>query len=583
MTLTMIVTWSILFLAPSSGWAQSIVAAVLPSSRSVQLGIPATAFATIINAGSVTATSCGISLVTAIPATFSFQTTNPLTNQVTGSPNTPLDIPPGAAQSFVFAMTPTAPIASTDVQFSFDCADTDPVPINVGLNTFLLSASATPVPDIVALAVTLSNDGIVNVPGTNGAGAFAVATVNLGVMGTITSSADTGSATLPVNVSLCQTDPATGQCISAIGPTVTTAINANATPTFGIFIQGNGNVPFDPAVNRIFVRFKDSGGVTRGSTSVAVRTGTPRFTLTDLGAFVPAEINNKGQIVGFSFSLHAVLYEDDKLYDLSTLGGFYSEAYSLNNRGQVVGFSWTTRGCFCHAFLWEDGAMTDLTPLSEYPTLANGKGTSAYDINDRGQIVGAVHIDGVVSGPVLWDNGEIIPLGTLGGTLGEAYRINNSGQIAGWSYLAGDTSYHAFLYTDGTMMDLGTFGGTASEAKSINDRGQVVGYATTAEDETHAFLFTQGTMIDLSLLATATGSSYAPDINNRGQVIVQYTLGHSFLYDNGTMTDLTELVYTKFGWIGFSAAGINDAGWIVGSAANNNGDFVHAVLLSPVP
>ena len=60
-----------------------------------------------------------------------------------------------------------------------------------------------------------------------------------------------------MNISLCQTDPATGQCISAIGPSVTTQINANATPTFGIFVQGNGNVPFDPAANRIFVRFKD--------------------------------------------------------------------------------------------------------------------------------------------------------------------------------------------------------------------------------------------------------------------------------------------------------------------------------------
>ena len=28
---------------------------------------------------------------------------------------------------------------------------------------------------------------------------------------------------------------------------MTTTINANATPTFGIFVQGNGNVPFDPA------------------------------------------------------------------------------------------------------------------------------------------------------------------------------------------------------------------------------------------------------------------------------------------------------------------------------------------------
>jgi hypothetical protein len=75
-----------------------------------------------------------------------------------------------------------------------------------------------------------------------------------------------------VNVSLCQTDPASGQCISPVGPSVTTTINANATPTFGIFVGGNGNVPFNPATNRIFVRFKDGGNVTRGSTSVAVRT-----------------------------------------------------------------------------------------------------------------------------------------------------------------------------------------------------------------------------------------------------------------------------------------------------------------------
>jgi hypothetical protein len=53
---------------------------------------------------------------------------------------------------------------------------------------------------------------------------------------------------------------------------VTTQIKANATSTFGIFVQATGNVPFDPAVNRIFVRFKDGGAVTRGSTSVAVRT-----------------------------------------------------------------------------------------------------------------------------------------------------------------------------------------------------------------------------------------------------------------------------------------------------------------------
>ena len=100
-----------------------------------------------------------------------------------------------------------------------------------------------------------------------------MATVNVGASGPITVSADTGNATLPVSLSVCQTIPATGECIGGPpGPTVTTQINAGQTPTFAIFVTGTGNVPFDPANNRIFVRFKDLGGVTRGATSVAVRT-----------------------------------------------------------------------------------------------------------------------------------------------------------------------------------------------------------------------------------------------------------------------------------------------------------------------
>ena len=258
-------------LAFVNGPVTSLVAAVLPSSRSVQVGTTATAFAALINAGSNTAIACALTLVTSLPATFTYQTTDPATNQVTGSPNTPVNVEAGATQSFVFALTPTAPIAPTDFQFSFDCANSGPAPINTGLNTLLLSASATPVPDIVALAATLTNDGILNIPGANGTGAFAVATVNVGVSGSITASADTGGASLPVIIFICQTNPGTGACLASPSNTVATTINANATPTFAVFVQGSGNVPFDPAANRIFVRFS-SGGVTRGSTSVAVRT-----------------------------------------------------------------------------------------------------------------------------------------------------------------------------------------------------------------------------------------------------------------------------------------------------------------------
>ena len=140
------------------------------------------------------------------------------------------------------------------------------------LNTLLLSGSVTPVPDIVALGATLTNDGIVNLPGASGAAAFAVATVNVGAAGSIRASADTGNATLPVNLSLCQTNPTTGACLAPPSGSVTTQIDPGATPTFGIFVTGTDNVSFDPATHRVFVRFTDGGGAVRGATSVAVRT-----------------------------------------------------------------------------------------------------------------------------------------------------------------------------------------------------------------------------------------------------------------------------------------------------------------------
>src|SRR6202043_452496 len=83
------------------------------------------------------ASTCAIAPQTVIPANFLFQTTDPTTNALTGTANTPVDIAQGASQSFVIALAPTAAFSPTDVDFSFACANASPV-------TTTIAANATP-------------------------------------------------------------------------------------------------------------------------------------------------------------------------------------------------------------------------------------------------------------------------------------------------------------------------------------------------------------------------------------------------------------------------------------------------------
>ena len=161
---------------------------------------------------------------------------------------------------------------ATDIHFAFDCTNTSPAPDTPGVNTLLLTSSAGPTPDIIAIAVAVG--GIVTIPGVGGTGALAVATANVGASAPIVVTADTGSTALPLELTLCQTNPQTAQCINPTTPaaSVTTQINAGETPTYTVFGKANGAIAFNPGLHRINVRFKTQAGGTVGSTSVAVQT-----------------------------------------------------------------------------------------------------------------------------------------------------------------------------------------------------------------------------------------------------------------------------------------------------------------------
>jgi len=253
----------------------TIVGAVLPGSRSVQQGNIATVFATMINAGENIVSACRINLPTqqSAPLTLTATTTDPTTNAVIGIPNEPVDLTPGVPQTFLLSFQASAVTSMTTQPLQFFCEHIAPATYVPGVNSVDLAFGATATADVIALAATSSNDGIVRIPlSSNGAGAFAVASANVGATGALTVTADFGGASLPVSTLLCQTDPTSGQCLAPPAASVPVTITANATPTFSIFATAGASVAASPAANRIFVRFLDSQGVSHGSTSVAVQT-----------------------------------------------------------------------------------------------------------------------------------------------------------------------------------------------------------------------------------------------------------------------------------------------------------------------
>ncbi len=251
-----------------------LAAAVLPGGRSVEIGDTATVFATLINGGTTELNGCGIQPSTAAGNySLDYQTTDPATNALIGAPNTPVSIAAGSYQTYVLSFNSNTAQSLPNLPLVFDCADVTPAAVTIGVNTVDLLFSAVPVPDIIALAATASGDGVVTVPfSQNGAAAFAVASVNAGTTGALTVVTDTGGAALPLDVSVCQTNPSTGQCLAPPSTTLPVVIDGDETPTFSFFITANGDIPFAPGTSRIFVRFLDAANVSHGSTSVAVTT-----------------------------------------------------------------------------------------------------------------------------------------------------------------------------------------------------------------------------------------------------------------------------------------------------------------------
>ena len=350
-----------------------------------------------------------------------------------------------------------------------------------------------------------------------------------------------------------------------------------------------------------------------------------------------ASINNLGWIAGDALQSgntteHAELWIGTPV-DLGTLGGANSAIAwpNKNTKGELAGIAETSEAnpmgeawsCaqanfptitynVCQGFVWQDGVMTALPPLS------GGIDSYAAGINNQGQVAGWAE-NGVLDPTcnntppvnqflqfeaVVWGSGgqvtQLAPLSPDPDSAATA--INDKGQVVGISGLCsnavgGTSAEHAVLWesTNAPAMSLGNFdGGVAwNTPTALNNRTQIVGFANQAGSQNGAFnpiaflWDKRHGMQALSPIGDDT-NSWAWGINERGDVVGESfggaddPYGRAFLYEDGMMTDLNSLVQSKSSLQLVLANDINEAGEIAGFAVDTSTGATVAFLAVPV-
>jgi uncharacterized membrane protein len=255
-------------------------------------------------------------------------------------------------------------------------------------------------------------------------------------------------------------------------------------------------------------------------------------------------------------------------------------AVDMNGQGAVVGWRVgtdpATGNPAAGSFVWDKGTLTWLAQ----PADAAGE---ALAINDTGLVVGSAWSPGnpgiAPDGGVVWRAGvpEVIDVLLLD--------VNDAGQAVG---VADDRG--PVLWEDGQVTDLGSLGGDSVLPMAIGDGGHVVGTATVqpgrrlANSPARAFVWRDGAMAALPSLDEAAPDlrETAEAVNASGVAVGTSSVGGltAVVWVDGQVRDLNALVPADTGLVLTNASAINDAGQI--AAVGTNGMLSYAVLLTPV-
>jgi probable HAF family extracellular repeat protein len=308
------------------------------------------------------------------------------------------------------------------------------------------------------------------------------------------------------------------------------------------------------------------------------------YTITELPGvdgvsdLTPTGINTRGHISGYYYQQGSPRsFQRAFLYDASTgvtrriASNDHSSTQTANgiNDSMAVALSNTVPagGSRPSGFLWKDEIETSIGNLPPGP---NGPMSEAIAINQSGWIAGWSLGSKNWQRAVLWDGSTLTDLGSANDTWSMAKAINASGVVVGATNIAGSTDNHPAVFENGTVRDLGTLGGGGfSSATGISDKGRVVGSSpavVSGKSEVHAFVYDlpNGPMVDLS----PGRSCSAAGVNNAGDVVGSCGLNNqsgarAALWKSGVLYDLNDLTSDP-SWVLQTANAVNGSGQIVG-------------------
>ena len=247
-------------------------------------------------------------------------------------------------------------------------------------------------------------------------------------------------------------------------------------------------------------------------------------------------------------------------------------AYGINDSGDIVG-SYSDDEGVSHGFLDAGGSFTtvDLPDYLDYETLG------AYGINGSGDIVGSFYDNTYgIYYAFLYSGGGFAVVDTgAAETLG-AWGINSSGAIVG-SYFDATGFEHGFLDVGGNVTTIDVLSVPESIAWGINDPGDIVGFYLDTSGQWHGFLDHAGSFTAIDF--PGASKTFAYGINNSGDIVGVYVdskrLQHGFLDVGG--------VFTSIDFPGAKETqvfGINSAGQIVGQYDDSHGNS-HGFVATP--